>query len=193
MKARILNSVLVSAVLIASGCDSSLPLAPDPADLGAQAKPADVGRRPILFWQELVLTGPPSSVEDVDGVRKVRGLVFKGAASGDIVGEAETLTNADINLTTGGGPAWGSWSITTEGGGWEGDFQGLLTANSPNSSFFEGTYVIKGTGANKGRIIRGSFTDSCDDGCMSGAPGDGDGVELYKAEGVMVGRPGGSE
>ena len=199
MKGRTLSLVLVSAVLAAFGCDGTQSFAPDASDVGLRASRDDddddgpsVER--VVIWQELTQTGGPASQEVVDGVLELRGSVFEGRAFGDIVGQTKTLTNADIDLATGGGTAWGTFTITSrdddddddddDEGGWKGTFSGDLTPIPAGGTFFDGTGQARGTGDNRGKILQVSFTDSCDDGCRPvAAPGS---PELYKLAGVII-------
>ncbi len=87
----------------------------------------------------------------------LRGLIKSGPLTGDLEGEMAMVLNGNINLDTGSGPGWGTFTITTDEGSWSGTIEGTF---SDMSLVFTGAIQSGGgAGATQSRL-QGTASDA---------------------------------
>jgi hypothetical protein len=163
MKHRIFSLLVLGAALAMVGCDKSGPVSPE---LNNSEEAASLAKRTKAhvtwiadFSNPAHIVDPGKQFVDAKGVLHIRRQVFSGAPiTGDLVGqELRNVFNADIELATGNGRAWGTfreettWPARNLSGVFEGTYKAKITAG-----FLTGTHAGRGSGGYKGLKIKGT-------------------------------------
>ena len=107
----------------------------------------------VTFTDSVVSTGAPERVwTSDDQILHVRGQPQTTVVAGDLTGTIQLVVNLNLDLTTGNGELFGTFTLTTTTGTWAGSFRGELTATGAS-----GTFVGQGDDGTK---IMGSFTST---------------------------------
>jgi len=155
MKHRIFILSVVTAALIIFGCGQEGLVSPQltQSDHGGVLAKATVTSFTATVPLQTVLN-PGVTTVTPGGVVQVRGQVITGPISGGITGTLTVVFNTDIVPATGKGPGYGTFTIVTAGGDWNGRFDGQ---NVP--PVFSGHVTAQGSAGLTG-TIQGAFTDA---------------------------------
>jgi hypothetical protein len=105
----------------------------------------------VTFTDTVATVGAPERVwTSEDQVLHVRGQPETTTVAGDLTGTFQLVVNLNLDLTTGNGNLFGTFTLTTASGTWAGSFRADLTPTGAS-----GTFVGQGDDGSK---IMGSFT-----------------------------------
>jgi hypothetical protein len=103
----------------------------------------------VSFTETTVSVTPPSRQWVSGAVLHFRGAVEVTAVTGDLEGSITAVLNGNINMHTGTGAVFGSFTFVTSTVNWSGSFRGGASGS--------GTFIAQGSDGSK---IHGSFVPS---------------------------------
>ena len=155
MKSRFFILTFLGIALI--GCGQEGPISPQFAqsEQGTVLAKATVTSFTATVPLQTVLN-PGVTTVTPGGVVQTRGLTLTGPISGGITGTVTLVVNTNFVPATGKGPAYGSFTIVTAGGNWNGRVAGQNVPPVISAHFTgQGSAGLTGT-------IQGSVTDAAD-------------------------------
>jgi hypothetical protein len=113
---------------------------------------AQASKTYVSFTETTTSATPPQQEWVSGGTYHFRGLVEVTSITGDLEGTITAVINGEVNLDTGAGAAWGTFTFVTSTVTWSGSFRGDQKGS--------GTFIGLG---NDGSTIHGSFVQTAPD------------------------------
>lgn len=155
--------------LLLFGCNEQNSLNPETTAGEGQSSFAKSVKTPFAAVVNLgAVPIDPGQFTITNGVLHLRGTVFQGPISGDIVGTATVVVNANFVIAQQKGPGWGTATLeVTElygqpvSGTWEINLSGMFDGPLFVNSVFSGHLQGQGTGGDlEGTKINATFSDA---------------------------------
>jgi len=153
-KFRIVLALALALLLF--GCNEENSLNPE----------ATAGEGQSSFAKSVKTPVDPGASDTTNGVVHLRDVVFQGPISGDIVGTATVVVNANYVIAQQKGAGWGTFTLEVSAlysqsvdGTWVGNFSGIFEGPL-NATVFTGHLQGQGTGDLDGMKINATFSDA---------------------------------
>lgn len=126
--------------------------------ISAGPSTAESTKTPVDFWEVVCLVDPGIEWLDDDGVLHIRGRISQGtfydAEDFTVVGSDAIIANANIDLATGNGAFFGTWSAVYLPASATGTFDGAWNARLTGGIALSGKAVGQGTGELRGMKMK---------------------------------------